>query len=351
VPGLRVEGSAQSTLKKAPTFSILGNIQALFDLDRSVPFHESRDPVNLPMQRRWCDAMGVTNPVFLDKSVAERSSFGRIISPLAMLDVWSKPGLQYHRNVEDPIGSAFETLEADGFTSAVVVGSELSQIRSLVLDEHVRSTVMLESVSDEKSTALGAARFVTSRQDFLVGDEPVGQSRLVVMKFRPTADQRRASQPPVAETATGTNPIRVASRDDLGTVLASAMFVGDKTPVVAIPITPTLIVAGALMSSDYYEPHHDRDIAQQRGSRDIFMNIHTTFGLVQRCIGDWLGPNARWHVLRARLGVPNYPGETMLVSGTVTAVDSASSRTTIEFRATNGLGSHATGSVEVTLPP
>ncbi len=170
------------------------------------------------------------------------------------------------------------------------------------------------------------------------------------MKFRPTADQRRAGQPAADETAAGTTPGATARRDDLGTVLASTLSVGEVTPTAVVPITSTLIVAGALMTSDYYEPHHDRDIAERRGSRDIFMNIHTTFGLVQRCIGDWLGPNARWHVLQARLGVPNYPGDTMLVSGTVAAVDSGSGRTTIEFRATNGLGSHATGSVEVTLP-
>ena len=320
----------------------------LFDLGCAVPFHEARDPVNLPVQRRWCDAMGVTNPVHLDEAVAQRSCFGRIISPLAMLDVWTKPGLAYRRNTQDPIGGAYEVLEADGFTSAVAVASDLEQVRPLLLGEDVRSTVMLESVGDEKSTALGAARFVTSRQDFFVGPEPVGQSRFTVMRFRPATDRHRPGAP-TGDGADGTDAA-APQRDDLGTVRASTVLAGETLPVVAIPVTPTLIVAGALMTSDYYEPHHDRDAAVRRGSRDIFMNIHTTLGLLQRCIGDWLGPNARWHALRARLGVPNYPGDTMVVGGVVAAVDRSTGRTTIDFHATNGLGSHATGSVEVTLP-
>jgi hypothetical protein len=320
----------------------------LFDLGRSVPFHEARDPVNMPVQRRWCDAMGVTNPVHLHEAMARRSCFGRIISPLAMLDVWTKPGLAYRRNAEDPIGGAYTALEAEGFTSAVVVTSELAQSRPLVLGDVVRSTVLLESVSDEKLTALGAARFVVSLYEFFVGDQPVGQSRFVVMKFRPATDRRR----PGASASQGPEELDDAApqRDDLGTVRASTIRLGESTPTVSIPITSTLIVAGALMTSDYYEPHHDRDTAVRRGSRDIFMNIHTTLGLLQRWIGDWLGPNAQWHALRAQLGVPNYPGDTMVVGGAVAAVDAGMGRTTFDFRATNQLGAHATGSIEVTLP-
>ncbi len=321
----------------------------LFDLARAVPFHEARDPVNLPVQRRWCDAVGVTNPVHLDEGMAQRSCFGRIISPIAMLDVWTKPGLAYRRNAQDPIGGAYQALEADGFTSAVVVASELEQIRPLVLGDEVRSTVSLESVSDEKSTALGAARFVTSRQDFSVEDEPVGHSRFTVMKFRPATDRRRTGAP-VGEPPD--EPVAATPRRDLlGTVRASSIRAGESMTAFSVPITPTLIVAGALMSSDYYEAHHDRDAAVRRGSRDIFMNIHTTLGLLQRCLDDWLGPNARWHALRARLGVPNYPGDRMVVVGAVAAVDRSSGLTTIDLCATNGLGTHATGSAEVTLPP
>jgi hypothetical protein len=317
-----------------------------FDLGRSVPFHEARDPVNLPMQRRWCDAVGVTNPVYLDSSVAERSRFDGIISPLAMTDVWLNPGLAYERDPDDPIGGAFQTLEAEGFTSSVAVSSVLDCSRPLRLGEGLRSTVLLESVSEEKHTALGPSRFVTSRRDILSGPEVVARSWLTVMKFRPAGEQRRAAERATAED----RPQPLApQRDDLGTVRASSLRMGAFLPPLTIPITPTLIIAGALMTNDYYEGHHDRDAAVARGSRDIFMNIHTTLGLLQRFVGDWLGPNARWHGLRVRLGVPNYPGDVMTMTAEVTAVDPGG-RVTIAVRAINELGAHATATAEITLP-
>ena len=80
------------------------------------------------------------------------------------------------------------------------------------------------------------------------------------------------------------------------------------------------------------------------------MNIHTTLGLVEASVSEWLGPNARWLAMSTRLGVTNYPGDTMTMSATVTAVDPTTGRVTIEHRATNGLGVHASGVIEVELP-
>ena len=48
----------------------------------------------------------------------------------------------------------------------------------------------------------------------------------------------------------------------------------------------------------------------QRGSKDIFMNINTSLGLIQRYVTDWAGPEAVWRALRVRLGAPNYPYDT-----------------------------------------
>ena len=320
-----------------------------FDLGRSVPFHVARDPVSLPVIRRWCDAMGDANAVHTDPDVAARSRFGRVIAPLAMLDVWTKPGLVYERDTSDVQGAAFEILDRAGFTSAVAVSSELTQVRPLVVGDDLHSTVTLESVSDEKSTALGHGRFVTTTQELFVGDEPVGRSRFTVFKFRPVGDRRGpstvASAPEEDRTAT-TSP----TRDALGTVRAGSLRVGDRPPDVTIPVTTTLIVSGALMTSDYFDAHHDRDAAVRRGSKDVFMNIHTTLGVVEAWVSEWLGPNARWRSMSTRLGTTNYPGDAMTMTGTVTAVSPETGQVTIEHRATNGLGVHASGVIDVELP-
>ena len=99
--------------------------------------------------------------------------------------------------------------------------------------------------------------------------------------------------------------------------------VGDELPQLDIPLTRTLIVATAIASRDYQDVHHDPGLADERGSKDIFMNILTTNGFVGRFVTDWAGPDATIRNVSIRLGAPNYPGDTMVMTGTVTAKDDA----------------------------
>ncbi|MGW0688416.1 MaoC family dehydratase [Streptomyces sp. NPDC002754] len=126
--------------------------------------------------------------------------------------------------------------------------------------------------------------------------------------------------------------------------------VGQELPPLEIPVTRTLIVATALASRDYQDVHHDPELARARGSKDIFMNILTSNGLVDRYITEWAGPAATVRAIRIRLGAPNHPGDTMVLTGTVTAKDDEDDRVEIAVCGTNSLGAHVTGAVGVRLP-
>ena len=126
------------------------------------------------------------------------------------------------------------------------------------------------------------------------------------------------------------------------------MKAGDELPTLTIPITRTLIVAGALASRDYQDVHHDTEAAQQKGSPDIFMNILTTNGLVGRYLTDHFGPRCTLRKVAIRLGAPNYPGDTMVLSGTVTEVTDGTA--VVRVVGANGLGHHVTGTVTVRPP-
>ncbi|SPF01829.1 MaoC/PaaZ C-terminal domain-containing protein [Streptomyces sp. MA5143a] len=126
------------------------------------------------------------------------------------------------------------------------------------------------------------------------------------------------------------------------------MRAGDGLPPLRIPITRTLVVAGAIASRDYQDVHHDPELARRRGSPDVFMNILTTNGLVGRYVTDCFGPCAVLRGVAIRLGAPNYPGDTMVLSGTVEEVDGDTA--TVRVVGDNGIGRHVTGTVTVTVP-
>ena len=136
------------------------------------------------------------------------------------------------------------------------------------------------------------------------------------------------------------------------TRVGDEVSVGDTLPELVLDITPTLIVSGAIASRDFQEVHHDRDLAQERGSRDIFMNILTSNGLVGRYVTDWAGPDAVLQRVSIRLGAPNYPGDQMTLTGHIVAKeDHADAATvTVELRGENGLGDHVVGTVDLLLP-
>ena len=126
-----------------------------------------------------------------------------------------------------------------------------------------------------------------------------------------------------------------------------AVEVGDSLPPFELSITPTVIIAGAIASRDYQDVHHDRDLAVERGSKDIFMNILTTNGYVGRFVTDWAGPEALLREVDIRLGAPNHPGDVMRMTGEVSA--KRDGLVTVSVVGANDLGNHVTGTVTLEL--
>ncbi|WP_279347646.1 MaoC family dehydratase [Hoyosella sp. YIM 151337] len=133
---------------------------------------------------------------------------------------------------------------------------------------------------------------------------------------------------------------------------AQEICVGDELPEMVIEATPTFIVSTALATRDFQDVHHDRDAAVARGSTDIFLNILTDNGLVQRYVTEWAGPEALIRSIKIRLGVPCYAYDTLTFSGRVSGdrVVAGERRFMIDVRARDSLGDHVSGSVEITVP-
>jgi uncharacterized OB-fold protein len=387
-----------------------------------------------------------------------------------MLQSWTMTGLGLN-GVLPPGRSThydelFARLDAAGFTSVVATDCEQGYLRPLRPGHRVLFDSVIESVSTEKTTALGVGHFVTTRTDLRAHDEaagekpeearPVATHRFRILKFRPA--ERKESAVGGAETA-ALRPRPVVNRDNAGfwegvaaaelrfqrcddcavprfpwlpgcnncgsdawtaeraagagtvyshvvvhhplpaafrrngpyTVALVELAEGvrivsnildlppaevriglpvelcferfddeltlpvfrpateDDLPPLRVPVTRTLIVAGALASRDYQDVHHDVELAHAKGAPDIFMNILTSNGLVGRYVTDWAGPQAVLTAIAVRLGVPAYPGDELTFTGRVTARDGAAATLAVTGRTRRG--AHVSATVRLLLAP
>jgi hypothetical protein len=308
----------------------------------------SRDPVNLPMIRHWCDAMGDTNPVYTDPDEAHASVHGDVVAPPAMAPVWTMPGLAPNPELAGG-GQAelFEVLDGAGFTSVVATNADDKYYRYLRLGDQLTLSATFEGVSGLKHTSLGEGYFVGSHHRW--HDQwgaLVASSHIRVLKFAPMHESHVDDAG--LSGASPNNEVRPCGQLGKG---PCGIEIGDALGELVIDITPTLIISTAIASGDYQDVHHDRDLAQQRGSRDIFMNILTTQGILERYVTDWAGKNALIKRINTRLGAPNYPYDKMVVEGRVQAIMVRESGPIIEIETVgrNSIGNHVVATVTVQL--
>jgi acyl dehydratase len=145
------------------------------------------------MIRHWVDAMDDRNPVYDDPDAAAASRFGGIVAPPAMLQSWTmgRPviqGLAERGGSNAVMGgeSAITVLDRFGYTSTRATDSELEFERYLRPGDRISAQTVVESISDEKQTALGRGFFLTWQTTYrdLDGDV-VGRQRFRILKFRP----------------------------------------------------------------------------------------------------------------------------------------------------------------------
>jgi len=418
----------------------------------------ARDPVNMAAIRNWTDAIGDASPLYTDAGYAAGTAHGGLVAPPAMVQVWTMPGLQLPASDggPDPLGQMMTALDAAGFTSVVATNCDQTYNRYLRHGELLSLRAELADVTGPKRTALGEGWFVTTRNVWYSGDEPVATMDWRVLKFRPdpavlargddpTEPPALIMRPPYSpdteffwqgtavgelriqrcgacgalrhppgpaclacgatekqeyQVAAGTGtvfsyvvhrhppvpgkqlpivialveltegvrmlgelhgvgpeqvrigmPVRIAfSRVDDELVLPAwredTRGRPGALPELTLDVTPTRIVSTAIATRDFYPVHHDRDFAVRGGNKDIFLNILTTTGLVQRYVTDWAGPEALVRSVSIRLGVPCYAGDTLTFSGQVTGSDGDAQ--IVSVIGACSLGNHVTGTVRLT---
>ena len=150
----------------------------------------ARDPVNTAAIRRWCDAMGDSNPLYRDAKPGDEIP----LAPPAMMEVWTMaPFRPEGRQGGMPV---LDALDQAGFTGVVATNLEQEYLRYLRPGDVVSYETVVEAVSEEKRTRLGVGHFVTVGYVFHdQAHEPVGRMRFRLLKFRPPAAKAPAATP------------------------------------------------------------------------------------------------------------------------------------------------------------
>jgi hypothetical protein len=97
---------------------------------------------------------------------------------------------------------------------------------------------------------------------------------------------------------------------------------GDRLPELAVDVSATTVVLGALASRDWRPMHHDKDFAVHRnGTRDIFLNTPNQAAWFERYLTDWTGPGGRLGRMKFRMKDSVFPGDRMVFRGRVEKVE------------------------------
>ncbi len=313
----------------------------------------SFNPVSATQIWQWCSAMGDNNPCYLPGEDQ--------VAPPAMMQMWTM------RDINDDCApgstnalqyQVFKELEAMGYPANVGVSYDIKFHRYLRVGEQAKHYSTVVNISDKKTTRLGVGFFVTERVEYLTLDEkPFAEAQISYFQYQPAdSSEANVSDEPAAnnvESPLGSDDAAgKACRSDFSNIDPLALSIGERLPELVIPITRKLIVGGAIATQDFIPVHHNVPVARLAGMADIFMNILTTCGLSARYLSDWAGSGSLLKQIKLNLMAPNFPGDTMVMEGEVTAtnISQSTSDVVVAFGGRNNMGYHTRGIATLELP-
>jgi acyl dehydratase len=155
------------------------------------------DLVNEPMIRHWCEVLGDRNPIYTDAE-----------APPTMMQAWILRGFEMadsSRVPDNKQNNLHQLLTDFGYPSVVATNCEQGYTRYLRPGDQVAATTVIESISEQKATALGIGYFINTRTVFRdQNDEEVGWMTFRVLRRAPPLPRCPAGcAPPRATTTPG----------------------------------------------------------------------------------------------------------------------------------------------------
>lgn len=308
-------------------------------MDRSGPPIFGRSAIDASAIRGFLGAVEDANPLYWDDDFAVRNRFGRPIAPahitmtMAKELFWAPPEvLQREREAAERAGGdflakVFEVVRKHGFVHEINVerDDEFLEVYHPG-DGRITEATRVTDVSVERETRLGPAVFITTAMEYRTEhtDRLVARATNVIMSYRPR------DLPPDAEPDPDAPPIR-AVEPPRQHVEWEAVEEGAELPQATYgPLTSATVAKAMADTHDFSRLMFDAEFARSRGVRGRVVNTMWYQGLLGRYANEWAGPEAILRRQRFRIRGSNCEGDTLIVSGRVTAKRSQDGRKLVD---------------------
>jgi acyl dehydratase len=345
-------------------------------IGRALSVHEGggRDAVEASTIRPWLEALEFGCPLHYDEKAAKEACYKDLFAPYSMLQTYSSPANwqpgqptlwhSNHPNFTLRAHANQSEIPLPG-TCSFVTDIEIEHFQPLYLGDRVGMRERRLVNVNPKRTRVGEGAFLTWESRFCnQRDQLVAVARTTSYVYVPhpphegekandgNGSSRRVSisdaGPHVPER--GTDP-----RNNWSTQLFfEDVTEGDDVPQVAFPITVQRLVMEAGANRDFNGIHHNREIAQFYGARDMFCNNFFLQAMWERTVREYIGLRG---IIRKigpfRMRIFNLVGDTVVVKGNVLRKFQHDGQNFVELRmwSDNSRGcSVGPGPVLVTLP-
>ena len=282
-------------------------------------------------------AIGDPNPIYHDRDYAAKSELGGVIAPPTFVEAaihydaawpfrpkigerwWGSAGKP--KNGDNPMGD-------HGGTHFHA---------STTFDYHtlVRPGMVLHAVSrpgrswEKDGKRSGHLRFRETIVEFRDQDDRL----LVTSTTCAVSTERKVDQPPEPPPASGTwrrpdYPERFPVRRPRASALSVGQSFSERV-VDDLSRAQILLYAGA---SGDFSPQHTDEVynTQIEGYKSVFAHGMLSMGMTARMLTDWLG-DGRLTRFGARFVTQSWPGDTVTVTGTVTALHEENGQTLVDL--------------------
>ena len=171
------------------------------------------DDINMAMIRHWAEAIGDKNPAYTDPEWAANSSRGNTISPPAMMYSWNQQGYKTTTGRDpDGLSRLVQVFDDHGYFGSLGVNVKQEYFKEVSPGDHIVMEMIIDSVSEQKSTARGIGYFLETLGTFKDSNgDVVGTQRFRVLKFIPAADAAESQSSDDSGDTALELPTRIAS--------------------------------------------------------------------------------------------------------------------------------------------